>query len=101
MADALKPAYLMAGTDRPKIDRAVERLRSRFDSDAVETYSAGETSADDAVAACNALGLFAGDGRLIVVTGVEGWKAADASEVAYRGPNLRSHRLTTRSRAAA
>jgi len=82
MADALKPAYLMAGTDRPKIDRALERLRSRFEAEAVETYSAGETSADDAVAACNALGLFAGDGRLIVVTGVEGWKAADASEVA-------------------
>jgi DNA polymerase-3 subunit delta len=82
MADALKPAYLMAGSDRPKIDRAVERLRSRFDPEAVESYTAGDTSADDAVAACNALGLFAGDGRLIVVTGVEAWKTPDAGAVA-------------------
>ena len=37
---------------------------------------------DDAVAACNALGLFAGDGRLIVVEGVEAWKAADAKAIA-------------------
>ena len=82
MADALKPAYLMAGSDRPKIDRAVERLRSRFDPDAVESHFAGDTSADDAIAACNALGLFAGDGRLIVVTGVEAWKTPDAGAVA-------------------
>ena len=30
MADELKPAYLIAGTDRPKVDRALERLRRRF-----------------------------------------------------------------------
>jgi DNA polymerase-3 subunit delta len=82
MADELKPAYLLAGTDRPKIDRALERLRRRFEPDAVELLSAAEASGDDVVAACNALGLFAGGGRLIVVDGAEAWKAADAKAVA-------------------
>jgi DNA polymerase-3 subunit delta len=82
MADELKPAYLLAGTDRPKIDRAVERLRRRFEPDAVELLSAAEASGEDVVAACNALGLFAGGGRLIVVDSAEVWKAADAKAVA-------------------
>jgi DNA polymerase III subunit delta len=82
MADELKPAYLLAGTDRPKIDRALDRLRRRFEADAVELLSAPEVSGEDVVAACNALGLFAGGGRLIVVDGVEVWKAADAKALA-------------------
>ncbi len=82
MADELKPAYLIAGGDRPKVDRAVGRLRSRFERDAVELHDAGETSGDDAVAACNALGLFGSGSRLVVVDGVEAWKAPDAKAVA-------------------
>lgn len=82
MADELKCAYLIAGTDRPKIDRAVARLRARFAPDAVEVHAATELTGADAVAACNALGLFAGDGRLIVVEGVESWKAPDVKEFA-------------------
>jgi DNA polymerase-3 subunit delta len=82
MADELKPAYLLAGTDRPKIDRALERLRRRFSSDAVELLTAADASGEDVVAACNALGLFGGDGRLIIVDGVDGWKAPDAKVVA-------------------
>jgi DNA polymerase III subunit delta len=82
MADELRFAYLIAGNDRPKVDRAVERLRGRFAPDAVEIHPAAELSGEDAVAACNALGLFAGDGRLVVVTGVEAWKADDAREIA-------------------
>lgn len=82
MADDLKPVYLIAGGDRPKVDRALERLRGRFDPDAVETHPAAETTGDDAVAACNALGLFGGAGRLVVVEGVESWKAADAKAIA-------------------
>jgi DNA polymerase-3 subunit delta len=82
VAEALKPAYLIAGTDRPKIDRAVQRLRARFGADAVESHAAAELSGEDVVAACNALGLFAGDGRLIVVDGAEAWKAADAKAIA-------------------
>jgi DNA polymerase-3 subunit delta len=82
MADELKPAYLIAGTDRPKIDRAVERLRRRFSPDAVEIHAAADIPGADAVAACNALGLFASEGRLIVLEGVEEWKAPDAKEIA-------------------
>jgi DNA polymerase-3 subunit delta len=82
MADELKPAYLVAGTDRPKVDRTLRRLRDRFGHDAIELYRADETSGPDVVAACNAFGLFAVDGRLIVVEGVEGWKADDAKAIA-------------------
>jgi DNA polymerase-3 subunit delta len=82
MADELKPAYLIGGSDRPKVDRAVARLRSRFDAEAVELLAASETSGDDAVAACNVMGLFGAGTRLVVVEGVEGWKAADVKAVA-------------------
>ncbi|HZT54020.1 MAG TPA: DNA polymerase III subunit delta [Gaiellaceae bacterium] len=78
----LKPVYLLAGSDRPKVERAVERLRSHFGGDALERLSAAEASGSDAVAACNALGLFGGDGRLVLVEGVERWKAADAEAIA-------------------
>jgi DNA polymerase-3 subunit delta len=82
MAEELKPAYLMAGTDRPKIDRALRRLRARFESGAVDVHDAADTTGDDAAAACNALALFGGSGRLIVVDSVEAWKAADAKAIA-------------------
>jgi DNA polymerase-3 subunit delta len=82
MAEALKAAYLMAGSDRPKIDRALRRLRDRFSPDAVEIHSAADSSGEEIVGACNALGLFAVDGRLVVAEGVEVWKAADAKAIA-------------------
>jgi DNA polymerase-3 subunit delta len=78
----LKPVYLLTGSDRPKIARALERLRSRFDRDSLETLSATQASGEDAAASCNALGLFAGSGRLVVVTEVERWKAPDAKAIA-------------------
>jgi DNA polymerase III subunit delta len=79
-ADELRPAYLLLGSDRPKVTRALARLRARFGSEAVETLAADTTSGEDAVAALNSLGLF-GAGRLVVVHGVEGWKKADAEAV--------------------
>jgi len=82
MPDELKAAYLLAGSDRPKIDRALERLRGRFAADAVELLAAADVAGADVVAAANALGLFAGDGRLIVVDGIEAWKADDAKAIA-------------------
>jgi len=82
MAETLKPAYLIAGGDRPKVDRALARLRARFDPDAVELHDAAESAGDDAVAACNALGLFGSGSRLVVFDHVESWKAADAKAVA-------------------
>ena len=81
--EPLLPVYLLAGTDRPKHRRALTRLRERFGAESVELLSADATTGDDAVAACNALGLFAGDGgRLVVVTGVERWRKTDAEAVA-------------------
>jgi DNA polymerase-3 subunit delta len=77
----LKPVYLLTGTDRPKIAVALQRLRGRIGEDATEQLHAGEASGEDAVAACNALGLFGGEARLVVVNGVEAWKAADVKEL--------------------
>ena len=88
MADELKPVYLLAGTDRPKIERAVQRLRARFGEDAFELHSVDEVGGDDVVAAANAMGLFSAGGRLIVVEGVETWKAPDAKAPAKNiGPS--------------
>ncbi len=83
-SEPLLPVYLFIGSDRPKHVRALRRLRSRFDSEAVEQLSAQSSSGADAVAACNALGLFggAGGGRLVVVHGVEAWRKDDLEAVA-------------------
>ena len=81
VAEELKPVYLLTGSDRPKIDRAVRRLRDRFGEDSVERLSAREVSGEDAVAACNSMGLFS-SGRLVLVDEVERWKAPDAKAVA-------------------
>lgn len=87
-----KPVYLLTGSDRPKIDTALARLRSHFVSEAVDLVSAVDTSGEAVVALCNAGSLF-GDARLVVVEDVDGsrdgdgrrkggWKAADVEAVA-------------------
>ncbi len=81
MADDLKAVYLLTGSDRPKIERALRRLRDRYPNDSVELLHAADTSGEDAVAACNSLGLFGGE-RLVVVESVERWKADDVKTVA-------------------
>lgn len=78
--DALRPAYLLSGSDRPKVARALARLRARFGAEAVDTLSADAASGEDVVAALNALGLF-GAGRLVVVQGAERWKKPDIEAV--------------------
>ena len=82
MAQELRPLYLIAGSDRPKVELAVGRLRGRFDAAAVESLSAVESSGADAVAACNALGLFGSGHRLVLVHDAERWKSDDAKAVA-------------------
>ena len=82
MANELEPVYLIAGGDRPKIQRALRRLRDRIGEEAVEILSGAAVSGEDAVAACNALGLFGGGRRLVIVTEVGLWKAADVKEIA-------------------
>ncbi|MBA2462891.1 MAG: DNA polymerase III subunit delta [Actinobacteria bacterium] len=83
MADQaeLKPVYLLTGTDRPKIGRALQRLRARVGEDAVEHLDAPPATGDDAVTACNSLGFFSADARLVVVESVDKWKAADVKAI--------------------
>ena len=93
MADAPdKPVYLLTGSDRPKIETALQRLRGHFAPEAVEIVTALETSGEEAVALCNAGSLF-GDARLVVVEDVDGrrdgegrrrgaWRSADVGAVA-------------------
>ena len=50
VASELKPVYLLYGSDRPKIARAVRRLRERLGDDATEHLTARESSGADAVA---------------------------------------------------
>jgi DNA polymerase-3 subunit delta len=84
MATELKPVYLITGGDRPKIQRALRRLRDRIGEDALELLSANEAGGEDAVAACNSMGLLGG-GRLVIVEDVERWKAADVKAIAAYG----------------
>ena len=82
MATELKPLYLIVGGDRPKIQRAIRRLRDRIGDEATELLSAFDVSGEDAVAACNSPGLFGSGQRLVVVSDVDRWKAADVKAVA-------------------
>jgi DNA polymerase-3 subunit delta len=77
----LLPAYLITGTDRPKVTRALRRLRERVGEEATEHLDAAEASGEDAAAACNALGLFTVERRLVIVEQVERWKAPDLKTV--------------------
>ena len=62
--------------------RAVARLRGRFPAESVEHLTADAVSGADAVAVCNAIGLFGDDGaRLVLVEGVERWVGEDVDEV--------------------
>ena len=87
-----KSVYLLTGSDRPKIETALGRLRGHFVPEAVEIVSALDTSGDTVVALCNAGSLF-GDARLVVVEEVDGrregdgrrkggWKTADVEAIA-------------------
>lgn len=91
-APDLKPVYLLTGSDRPKIETALVRLRRHFPPEAVETVSALEAGGEEAVALCNSGSLF-GEARLVVVLDVDGrrasadarlsggWKAVDVQAV--------------------
>ncbi len=86
-----KPVYLLTGSDRPKIETALARLRAHFAAEATDVVSALDAGGEEAVALCNAGSLF-GDGRLVLVEDVDGrrdgdgrrkggWKAADVEAI--------------------
>lgn len=88
---ALEPVYLITGSDRPKVETAVARLRRHFPPEATEIVVAQELPGAEAAALCNAGSLF-GDARLVLVEGVDGrrsnegrlvhgWKAADVKAI--------------------
>ncbi len=93
-AQELKPAYLVTGNDVPKVERTLDRLRTRFDPGSIERLVAGVrdgASGADVVVACNSGTLLSGD-RLVLVTEVDGranewgkltggWKQADIDAV--------------------
>ena len=86
-----KPVYLITGSDRPKVDVAIARLRGHFEPESIELVSALDTSGDAVVGLCNSGSLF-GDAQLVVVADLDGvkadrgrrggWKAADVDAVA-------------------
>ena len=86
---AVKPAYLLAGTDDAKIDATRARLRTRAEGDggpgALEVFEAGEgrggPDAEGVVAALPAMSLAAGR-RYVLADGVERWSAGDCGAVA-------------------
>jgi DNA polymerase III subunit delta len=93
MADPskLEPVYLLTGSDRPKIEVALQRLRRHFVPESVELTTAQELSGAEIVALSNVGSLF-GDARLVVVENVDGvrgnegrltrgWKVADVKAV--------------------
>jgi DNA polymerase III delta subunit len=95
MADTETPelerVYLITGSDRPKVETAVARLRRHFPAEATEVVSAQDVSGPEAATLCNVGSLF-GDARLVLVEGVDGrrnadgrlvnaWKAADVKAI--------------------
>jgi DNA polymerase-3 subunit delta len=80
VSDDLKAAYLVAGSDWPKVDAAVARMRARFPAEAIEQVG-GEEGPADVVAACNAMGLFGGR-RLVLVRHAEALDDAAVDAIA-------------------
>lgn len=79
-AAELEPVYLLTGSDRPKVETAVARLRGHFATEATEFANGQEVSGAEAAALCNAGSLF-GDFRLVLVENVDRWKAADVKAI--------------------
>src|SRR5262245_54137739 len=94
MAAPAESVYRVTRSERPQVDRTVERRRGHFDPGAIERFTAAGrdgASGDDVVAACNA-GSLLGDSRLVLVSDVDGrpddrgrvtggWKKADIDAV--------------------
>ena len=84
---AIKPAYLIAGTDAGKIDAALSRLRTRAEREggpgALESFATGDGPSDPEalIAAIPSMSLMA-QRRYLLADGVERWTAKQATAVA-------------------
>jgi DNA polymerase-3 subunit delta len=84
-SEAIKPAYLIAGTDEGKIDAALARLRARAEREggpgALQSFSAdsgpGPRDAEALVAAIPSMSLIASR-RYLLADGAERWTAKQA-----------------------
>ena len=84
----LKPVYLILGTDQPKKEKAVRRLKLRVAQAGdgavgdlnVDAFGAESGNAPDVVNAANTM-AFLGGLRLILVYGVDRWAAEDKAVV--------------------
>ncbi len=77
----LKPAYLILGDDRPKVEEALRRLRARIVQESgtelnIDEFTARQHGAAEVVNAANTL-AFLGGVRLVLVHDVDGWRKAD------------------------
>ncbi len=79
----LKPAYLFTGDDEVKIDQARRRLAARAQADGamLETLSGANGTPQDFAIAVTSPSLFPGH-RIVLVDGVENWRAADVGPAA-------------------
>jgi DNA polymerase-3 subunit delta len=85
---AIKPAYLIAGTDEGKIDAALSRLRARAEREggpgALESFTPeagqGPPDADALIAAIPSMSLMASR-RYLLADGVERWTGKQAESV--------------------
>ncbi len=76
----LQSVYGIWGEDRGKVQRAVNRLRDRVDSDGglpPDTFDATVDGASDVAAICDTLSF--GGLRLVIVSNVDAWRADDAT----------------------
>jgi DNA polymerase III subunit delta len=81
-AKPLDPVYLLWGEDRTKIETALRRLIARVEREggmSPERFVAADTAAADIVGSCESLSF--GGTRLVIVTDLDTWKAADAEPV--------------------
>jgi DNA polymerase-3 subunit delta len=82
----LKPAYLILGDDRPKVETALRRLRARIVAESgtelnIDEFVAGQHGAREAIGAANTLAFLSGI-RLVLVHGVDQWRKVDKDLIA-------------------
>jgi DNA polymerase-3 subunit delta len=85
-SDALQSAYLIFGSDRPKVRRAVQRLRARVIAEAgndlnVTVFDAEVHSSDAVMEAASTPGFTLGT-RLLMVLNADKWKVKDRKTLA-------------------